>query len=314
MRHTQNPEAYNLFLKGLFFWNKRTEDDIRKSIDYYEQAIQSDPNYALAYARLADSYGLLPFYTSVLPEEAFEKARSAAKKGLDIDETLAEAHSALGFIKMYYDYDWETAETELKRAVQTKPGYVTAHHWYSEYLSWMGRHEEAIAEISRAHEIDHLSLLINYMKGYILFYARQYEKAIEQSQKTLELDQNFLLPYDTIGNSYVQKGMYEEAIVAFQKEGDIDRLAYTYALAGKREKALALLEEMKDRWERGDILAHPIANVYVGLGEEDLAVEWLEKSFERREPRVVLLKVDPRFDPLRSHPRFKALLKKMNLD
>jgi serine/threonine protein kinase/Tfp pilus assembly protein PilF len=314
MRQTQNPEAYNLFLKGLYFWNKRTEDDIKKAIDYYEQAIELDSNYALAYARLADSYGLLPFYTSVLPEEAFEKARSAAKKALDIDETLAEAHSALGFIKMYYDWDWEAAETELKRAVQSKPSYVTAHHWYAEYLSWMGRHEEAIAEINRAQEIDPLSLLINYMKAYILFYARQYERSIEQCRKTLELDPNFLMPYVNLGRAYLAKGMYEDAIVAFQKEGDRDYLGFAYALADKREKALAILEEMKERWKRGDIRALPIARVYVALGEEKLALDWLEKSLERREPRMVMLKVDPRFDPLRSDPRFKALLEKMNLE
>jgi serine/threonine protein kinase/Tfp pilus assembly protein PilF len=314
MRHTQNPEAYNLFLKGLYFWNKRTEDDIRKANDYYEQAIQLDPNYALAYARLADSYGLLPFYTSVLPKEAFEKARSAAKKALDIDETLAEAHSALGFIKMYYDWDWEAAETELKRAVQSKPSYVTAHHWYAEYLSHMGRHEEAIAEISRAHEIDPLSVLINHMKAYVFYYAHQYEKAIEQCLRTLELDPNFAVTHSVIGSAYLEKGMYEEAIMECQKGRDKEYLGYAYALAGKRDEALAILEEMKERWERGEILAHSIARIYVGLSEDDLALEWLEKSFGKREPRLVQLKVDPKFDPLRSNPRFKALLEKMNLD
>ena len=314
MRHTQNPEAYNLFLKGLYFWNKRTAEDIRKAIDYFEQAIKLDTNYALAYARLADSYGLLPFYTSILPKEAFSKAKVAVMKALDIDETLAEAHSALGFIRMYYDWDWEAAEIELKRAVQMKPSYVTAHHWYAEYLSWVGRHEEAIAEIRRAHELDPLSLLINYMKAYVFFYARQYERAIEQCQQTLELDPNFAMPYATLGRAYLEKGMYEEAIVAFQKWGSKPGLGFAYALAGKRDEALGILEEMKERWKRGDIRALPIARVYTGLGEEDLVLEWLEKSFGRREPRMVLLNVDPRFDSLRSNPRFKALLKKMNLE
>jgi len=313
-RHTQNLEAYNLFLKGRYFWNKRTADDIKKAIDYFEQAIKLDSNYALAYAALADSYGLLPFYTSILPKEAFTKAKSAVMKALDIDETLAEAHSALGFIKMYYDWDWEAAETEFKRAVQTKPGYVTAHHWYAEYLSWMGRHEEAIEEIRRAQELDPLSLLINYIKAYVFFYARQYERAIEQCQKTLELDPNFHMPYATIGRVYLAKGMYEEAIVAFQKSGDKTYLGFAYALADKRDEALAILEEMKGQWKRGDIRALPIARVYVSLGEENLALEWLQKSLERREPRMVLLKVDPRFDKLRSNPRFKTLLKKMNLE
>jgi serine/threonine protein kinase len=313
-RHTKNPEAYNLFLKGLFFWNKRTEDDIRKSIDYFKQTTQLDADYALAYARLADAYGLLPFYTADSPEEAFTKAKSAVRKALEIDETLAEAHSALGFIKMYYDWDWEAAEAELKRAVQTKPGYVTAHHWYAEYLSWMGRHEEAIAEINRAHKIDPLSLLINYMKAYVLFYARQYERSIEQCQKTLELDPNFHMPYSGMADVYLQKGMFDEAIAALIKVESKSYLGYAYAMAGKRDEALEILEEMKERWERGDIRALPIARVYVALGEEKLALEWLEKSLERREPRMVLLKADPRFDPLRSNPRFKDLLKKMNLE
>ena len=313
-RHTQNPEAYNLFLKGCYFWNKRTPDDIRKAIDYFEQAIKLDSNYALAYARLADSYGLLPFYTAILPKEAFSKAKVAVMKALDIDETLAEAHSALGFIKMYHDWDWEAAETELKRAVQIKPSYVTAHHWYAEYLSWVGRHEEAIAEIRRAHEIDPLSPLINYMKAYIFFYARQYERAIEQCQKTLELEPNFTMPYATLGRAYLEKGMYEEAIVAYQKLGSKLSLGYVYARAGKRDEALGILEEMKERWKRRDIRALPIARIYADLGEEDLALEWLEKSLERQEPRTVLLNVEPRFDSFRSNPRFKALLKKMNLE
>jgi serine/threonine protein kinase len=314
MQSTQNPEAYNLFLKGLYFWSKRTADDIRKSIDCYEQAIKLDSNYALAYAALADSYGLLPFYAYVLPKEAFTKAKVAVMKALDIDETLAEAHSARGFIRMYYDWDWEAAETDLKRAIQSKTGYVTAHHWYAEYLSWMGRHEAAIEEIRRAHDLDPLSPLINYMKAYVLYYARQYERAIEQCQTTLELDSNFHMPYYTLGRVYLTKGMYEEATVAFQKSGDKTYLGLAYAFAGKRDEAQAILEEMKELWKRGDMHAVAIARVYVGLGDKDRALEWLEKSFERREPRLVLLKVDPRWDSLRSNPRFKALLKKMNLE
>jgi len=235
-------------------------------------------------------------------------------KALDIDETLAEAHSALGFIRMYYDWDWEAAETELKRAVQIKPSYVTAHHWYAEYLSWVGRHDEAIAEIRKAHELDPLSPLINYIKAYILFYARQYERAIEQCRQTLELDPDFTMPYALLGRAYLEKGMYEETIVAYQKGGYKLNLGYVYAQAGKRDEALRILEEMKERWKRRDIRALPIARIYNGLGEEDLALEWLEKSLERREPRMVLLNVEPRFDSLRSNPRFKALLKKMNLE
>jgi predicted Zn-dependent protease len=178
----------------------------------------------------------------------------------------------------------------------------------------MGRHEEAIAEINRAHKIDPLSLLINYIKAYVLFYARQYEKSIEQCLKTLELDPNFYMPYSGLGRAYLEKGMYKEAISAYIKAESKTSLGFAYALAGRRDEALEILEEMKERWKREDIRALPIARVYVALGEEKLALEWLEKSLERREPRMVLLKVDPSFDRLRSNPGFKALLKKMNLE
>jgi len=314
--YTEDNEAYQFYLKGLYFWNKRTALDVKKAIDYFEKAIKLDTNYALAYARLADSYGILPFYTPTLPKEAFSKAKVAVMIALNIDETLAEAHSALGFIKTYYDWDWEAAETELKRAVQIKPSYVTAHHWYAEYLSAMGRHEEAIAEIRRAHELDPLSLIINCMKAWVFLFARQYERAIEQCQKTLELGPNFALAHSLLGWAYLEKGMYEESILAYQKRrGDLGvRNIYAYALPGKRDESLGIIEEMKELWRRGDIAAYPIARVYAGLGEEDLVLEWLEKSLGRREPFMVRLNVDPSFDSLRSNPRFKALLKKMNLE
>ena len=314
--YTEDNEAYQFYLKGLYFWNKRTALDVKKAIDYFEKAIKLDTNYALAYARLADSYGILPFYTPTLPKEAFSKAKVAVMIALNIDETLAEAHSALGFIKTYYDWDWEAAETELKRAVQIKPSYVTAHHWYAEYLSAMGRHEEAIAEIRRAHELDPLSLIINCMKAWVFLFARQYERAIEQCQKTLELGPNFALAHSLLGWAYLEKGMYEESILAYQKRrGDLGvRNIYAYALPGKRDESLGIIEEMKELWRRGDIAAYPIARVYAGLGEEDLVLEWLEKSLGRREPFMVRLNVDPSFDSLRSNPRFKSLLKKMNLE
>jgi serine/threonine protein kinase len=314
-RHTQNPEAYNLYLRGRFFWNKRTVEDIEKAIEFYEQATKLDSNYALAYSALSDSYALLPFYTSVPPTEAFTKARLAVMKALDIDDTLAEAHSALGLIKMYYDWDWEVAETELKLAVQSNPSHVTAHHWYAEYLTNMGRHEEAIAEISRALELDPLSVLINHMNAYVFYYARQYERAIQQAQKTLELDPNFDITHGTMGCAYLEMGMYEEAMSAFEKgRNNKDYRGFGFGRAGKRDEALGILEELKEQWKQGNIRAHSIAMIYAGMGEEELAIEWLEKCYEIREPRLVQLKVDPKFDNLRSDPRFKALLKKMNLE
>ena len=215
---------------------------------------------------------------------------------------------------MYYDWDWEAAEAEFKRAVQTKPNYVTAHHWYAEYLTWMGRHEEAIAEITRAHELDPLSPLINYIKAYLLFYARQYESSLEQCRQTLELDPNFTMAYHGIGKFYIQKGKYDEAILELQKSKAMTYLGLAYGLAGKRKEALGIAKEMEEQWRQGNGRAFSIIRVYVGLGEQDLALDWLEKSFEIREPRMAEIKVDPVFDSLRSHPRFKALLKKMKLE
>jgi TolB-like protein/Tfp pilus assembly protein PilF len=313
-RYTVDPEAYNFFLKGIHFWNKRTIDDIWRAIENFEQAIDLDPNYALAYARLSDSYGLLPFYSSTSPEEAFTKARSAVMKALEIDEALPEAHSALGFVKFYYDWDWDAAEKEFKLAIQSKPSYVTARHWYAEYLSAMGRHEEAIAEIDRALEVDPLSLLINHIKAIRFFYARLYDKSIEQGLKTMELDPNFLVATNSLGWSYIQKGMYEEAIEATMKRGSEFHMGYTYAFAGREKEALEILEDRKEMWTQGNSGALGIAWMYIGLGEEELALEWLEKAFERRDSSLVFLNADPRYDSLRSHPRFQALLKKMNLD
>jgi serine/threonine protein kinase/tetratricopeptide (TPR) repeat protein len=313
--YTDNLEAYNLYLQGRFFWNKRTAEDVKKAIDYFDQAVALDPNYALAYAGLADSYGLLPFYTSIPAKEAFSKANVAVMKALDIDENLAEAHAALGFIKMYYDWDWNAAETELKRAVQIKPGYPTAHHWYAEYLLAMGRHEEAIAEIQRARELDPLSLVINAMEAAIFVYARQPDKAIEQCRKTLELDPNFALAHDFMGFAYLEKGMREEAM-EHQKRRDelgLHRFIYSYALLGERDESLRIIEEMKERWRRGGTWAYSVARLYADLGEEDLVLEWLEKSFEAREPWLIRLKVDPVFDSLRSNPRLMGLQKKIGL-
>ena len=314
--YTDDLQAYNLYLQGRFFWNKRTAEDLEKAIDYFNQAVALDPNYALAYAGLADSHGLLPFYTSVQPKEAFSNANVAVIKALDIDGNLAEAHAALGFIKTYYDWDWNAAETELKRAVQIKPNYPTAHHWYAEYLLAMGRHEEAIAEIRRAKELDPLSLVINAMEAAIFLYARQYDRAIDQCRKTLELDPNFALAQDFIGFAYLEKGMHREAM-EHQKRRDelgLHRFIYSYALPEEREESLRIIEEMKERWRRMDMWAFSIARVYAGLGEEDLVLEWLEKSLEGREPWIIRLKVDPVFDSLRSNPRFMTLLKKTGLE
>jgi tetratricopeptide (TPR) repeat protein len=313
-RQTQNLEAYNFYLKGLHFWKKRTADDIRKAIENLNQAVEMDPNYALAYAALADSYGLLTSYTYVSPSEALIRAKTAVMKALAIDENLAEAHSSMGYLKSKFEWDWKTAETELKRAIQLNPKYVTAHHWYAEYLTYMGRHKEALEEIQLALELDPLSLLLNHIKGYVLYYARQYNEAIEQFQKTLELDSNFIISHGLLGYAYLRKGMYDEAIANFKKRGDKKKLGYAYALVGRTDEAKVILEEMKEQWKRGEMYEWPIAMIYTALGEEEIALDWLEIAYEKSDPNMRLLKISADIDSLRSNPRFKAILKKMNLE
>jgi tetratricopeptide (TPR) repeat protein len=190
---------------------------VYKAVDCFEKATEADPNYALACARLSDSYGLLPFYIAILPKEAFSKAKAAVVRALEIDDTLPEAHSALGLIRTWYDWDWQAAESELKQAVQSKPSYVTAHQWYAEFLSTMGRHEEAIIKIEKALEFDPLSSFLNVMKGNLLYLTRQYDKAIEQCQEALVLDPNYILAHNILALSYLQKGMYEEALEECKK-------------------------------------------------------------------------------------------------
>jgi serine/threonine protein kinase/tetratricopeptide (TPR) repeat protein len=315
--YTDNSQAYNMFLQGRYFWNKRTLDDLKKAIDYFNQAVGLDPNYALAYAGLADAYITLPFYEALPPKEAFSQAKLAVMKALDIDETLAEAHSALGMIRTYYDWDWKAAEAELKRAIQTKPSYATARHWYAEFLIAMGRFDEALAEIRRAHELDPLSLIINGFEAYVLLYARRYEEAIDQCRKTLELDPNFGVARDALGFAYLKKGMDKEAVAEYQRRKDepgMHRFYFAYALPGTRDESLRMLEKMKALWKQGQIRSFPIARVYAGLSEEGPALEWLEKSYEEHEPYIIRLNVDPAFDGLRSDSRFKALLKKIGLE
>jgi serine/threonine-protein kinase len=313
-----NPEAHELYMRGRYHWNRRTIEGIEKSIAHFEQALQKDPEFALAHAGLADSYGVVPFYTPLPPEEAFSRAKAAAMSALEINETLAEAHSALGFVRLYYDWDWIDAERELQRAIRLKPSYVTAYHWYAEYLSAMGRYDEAITAINRAKELDPLSPLINTVEAIVLLFARQYDRAINQFQTTLELDPNFNLAREYLGQAYVQKGMYSEAIGEFQRAMPLrggllkGELGHAYAMTGDTNKALETIHDMTKLWERGNFQAHRIAIVHTGLGDKEQALEWLEKSYTERDPWMVRLNVDPRFDTLRSDPQFQDLLRRMN--
>lgn len=317
--YTENSEAYQLYLKGRYFWNKRTGDGLKKGISYFNEAVEKDPSYALAYAGLADSYSLLSDYNELPPKQAYPQARKAVMRALELDELLAEGHATLAFINTTYDWDWLGAEREYRRAIELNPNYETAHQWYAEYLSGMGRHEEALAEIRRAKEINPVSLIINAVEAWILYHARQYDAAIAQGQKVVEMDPNFAEVYEYLKRSYDQKGMFKEAISARQMRrrlGGFDA-EMTPAL---REAATATsarvywqkrLEQEMEESKRELNTAFDMAEIYAQLGEKDRAFTWLVKAYEERYFMMMYLKVAPNLDPLRSDPRFADLLRRV---
>ncbi|MEK7215309.1 MAG: tetratricopeptide repeat protein, partial [Chloroflexota bacterium] len=255
-RQTANPEAYQLYLQGRHQWNRRTGEALRKSIEYYHQAIARDPGYALAYAGLADSYAVLPIFSTVPGKEAYPKAKAAAETALKLDETQAEAHATLGWIKTLFDLDWPGGEREYRRAIALNPNYPTAHHWYALHLSWSGRHAEALAMIKKAQQLDPLSPIIQTAAGWVYFAARQFDVALEQYRKALDLDPNFPLAYECLSWTYAQKGMFGTAVEAAQKAQTlghplgIGALGYAYACGGNGVEAQKRIEELKglQRW------------------------------------------------------------------
>jgi tetratricopeptide (TPR) repeat protein len=320
-RYTENPEANELYLKGLFYWNKRTGDAAKKAIEYFQQAIEKDPNYALAYAGLADVYPALTFFADTPPLESFPKAKAAAKRALELDETLAEAHTSLAATLFYYDRNFPEAEREFRRAIELNPNYATAHHWYGlTYLARMGRFDEAIAELKRAQELDPLSLVISADLGNTYIQAHQYDKAIEQLRKTIEMDQSFYFAHWQLGVAYEMKGDFQNAIAEYQKARQLNDdpwvlalLGHVSAAIGRRDEALKILDQLKQISKQRFVKAYGIALVYAGLGEKDQAFQWLEKSYQDHEPRITRLKVDPLMDGLRSDPRFAELVRRIGL-
>ena len=319
--YTENTEAYQDYLKGRYYWNKRTGDDLKKAIDYFNQAIAKDPLYALAYAGLADCYIVIPNYADVSTQEAGAKAKAAVLKALEIDDTLAEAHTSLGGIKSDFEWDFAGAETEFKRALALNPNYATAHHWYAQFLSPQGRHDEAIAEIKRAQSLDPLSLIINAVVGDTYIKARQYDQAIEQLRKTIEIDKNFTLAYRYLGNAYLEKGMYNEAIEAFhtadtlagQSAERTESLRHAYTTGGSEGFWKRRLELLKADSEKGALQDYAIAVVYARLGDKEAAINSLEKAFRARDPYIVYLKTDPPFDRFRSDSRVVDLMRRVGL-
>lgn len=318
---TVNPRAYESYLQGRYFWNKRTAADLNAAIKSFNGAIAIDPTYARAYAGLADSYATLGNNRLLPPDEAFPKAEAAAEKALSLDEDLAEAHASLAFAHWNYDFDWSVVDREYKRAIELNPGYATAYHWYSGYLSGMGRHGEAIAAVKKARELDPLSPRINANVGFILYFARQYDIAIEELQKTLQMDTTSNAPYLYLGMAYLQEGKSQEAIVALEKNSRISDspaadsldLAYGYAVAGQRQDSLKLLHQVMAEPNKTYMPALWVARVYTALGEKEEALTWLRKAYDERSPQLPFLNVDPRWDTLRSDPRFQDLLRRMKL-
>ena len=311
-----NPEAHEAYLKGRFYWNRRSKEGLEKGIEYFQRAASLDPNYALAYAGLGDSYVLLPFYANVAPAEAFPRAKQAATKAMEIDERVGEAHTALAYAKLLYDWDWRGAEKGLQRAIELNPGYATAHQWYADYLTIVGRHEEAVSEMQRARECDPLSLIVNANVGEVRYFARQYDGAIEELRRALELDPNFAEAHQSFGWAYEQKGMYPEAVREYQALADPQRrrlsVGRAFAKSGKRNEARAILDEIVREAERRYVPAYFVATTYLALGEKDKTFAWLEKAWEERDIRLAWVKVDPAFDPVRSDRRFQDLLRRMN--
>ena len=319
-RATKNTEAYQLYLRGRFYWNRRTEEGAKKAIEYFNQAIEKDVGYAQGYAGLADGYIILENVGGMSGAEAFPKARAAALKALEIDDTLAEAHTSLASIKEELDWDFAGAEKEYKRAIELNPNYSLAHMWYSVFLGEMGRLDEAMVEIQKAREVDPLSLPINRNIGLCLFDSRHYDEAIAQFLSVIEMDPNFASAHGQLADAYEQTGRYKEAMLEWQKaralEGEKDLAAVwgKYAASGDYLGAVRkVIEILEERAKRKYVDPVRIARWYIRLGDKDRAFQLLEKAYQQRSGALLDLKVDPRYDPLRSDPRLAALVRRVGL-
>ena len=316
-----NPEAYESYLKGRYFWNKRTAASLKVALAYFNQAIEEDPKYAQAYSGLADTYALLGDwqYAVMTPKEALPKAKAAALKALELDDGLSEAHNSLAFCLEGFDWDFESAGKEFRRAIELNPGYATAHHWYAWHLSLVGRNSEAIAEMRKAENLDPLSLIINADLAELLLIAHLSDESIQLSNKTIEMDPNFALAHNQLAQAYLAKHMFGEAIAEIQKAIQLSggsptctaNLARAYAASGKTAAAVGLLNDLKKRSASGDPHSAEIAMIYAALGNNDQAMIWLEKSYDERFNPGVLLR--PGFDQLRSDSRFQDLVRRIGL-
>jgi TolB-like protein/DNA-binding winged helix-turn-helix (wHTH) protein/Tfp pilus assembly protein PilF len=316
-----NAEAYEAYLKGRYFWNKRTQDGLVKATDYFHHAIDTDPDYAMAYSGLADSYALSGDweYGILAPQDAFPRAKAAATKALALDDNLSEAHTSLAFIQDLYDWDWASAEKEYKRALALNPGYATAHHWYAWHLIVMGRTDEGIAESKKAESLDPLSLIISADLADALSIAHRYDESVQQSQRTIAMDPHFAVAHYELGQALEQQHKHDEAIAEFRRAIELSggnttfesNLANAYAVSGRNEEAMKIAKDLESRQRKDTSTDASIALIYVGLGDDDRAMIWLNKAYQARFNPSILMR--PVFDPLRADPRFQDLLHRIGL-
>ncbi|HUR31678.1 MAG TPA: tetratricopeptide repeat protein, partial [Saprospiraceae bacterium] len=320
-RHTANTEAYQLYLQGRFFWNKRNEEGLKTAIRFFENSIRKDPDYALAWAGLADAYNLLGEFTNLSRLELYPKAKAAVNRALELDDQLAEAHISLACIYMLNDWNWIGAEKEFMIGIELNPNYATAHHWFAECLLFLGKPEDALREITLAFDLDPVSQAIIRDQGMTYYYTRQYDKAIEKAKNALDIDRDFIAVHRLLALSYLEKRMFDKAIAENQLWGILTgnevktkvSLAHIYAVAGKIEEAQQLVDDVLVHHVLGENDYRGMALIYAALGETDTAFKWLDKSYERHEPSLSSLKVDPKMDPLRHDKRFDAMIKKIGL-
>ena len=320
-RHTEDAEAYRLYLQGRHHWSRWTEEGFYKAIEYFQQAVVKDPRYALAYTGLADSYVLLGWNSYLAPNEAFPKGKVAAMTALQLDPDLGEAHTPLAAVLWLHDWKWQEAQAEFQRSLELNPTYPTANHWYAEYVMTMGRQVEAIAKMKNSQELDPLSLIINVAIGWASYMARRYDEALEQLLRTVELEPNYPVTYWILGLLYRKTGRYELAISVGEKGVNLSggsplmraALAHTLGESGRGQEALQLLEDLTKLAKHKYVAPYFFAGIHIGLGENDRAIEYLEKSYEEHSHWLIYLHIDPSMDGLRNNPRFQELLKRVGL-
>jgi adenylate cyclase len=317
-----NPSAYLAYQKGRYLWNQRSDASLQKAIELFKEAIENDPFYSAAYSGLADCLTALGYASSLSPEKTFPKAKAMALRALELDATLAEPHASLGYSKLYYDWDWKGAESEFREAIALNRNYVSAHHWYSVYLTAMGREQEARAEIEMAQELDPLSLAINTDVGFELYYSGHYDQAIEQLQSVLDLNPRFALANLWMGRAYQQKRSYDLAITRFKQAADalpewpvaLAAIGNVLGESGRRREAQKILSKLAGLSKRKYVTAYGMALVHAGLGDKTRAFKWLSEAVEERSHWLVWLKLDPRWNAISSDSRFRTLLKRVGLD